>query len=294
MTLSGPALPSDVETLQRLLLAREAELEKARADLVQAKAREIGSEAVIAQLRLAIEKMRRALFGQRSERGTRLLDQMELELEELEASASEDAFTAKPSATNPGTEVAAFTRRKPSRRPWPEPLPRERILIPGPTACVCCGSTRLSKLGEDVTETLEVVPRQWKVLQHVREKFSCRACEAISQAPAPFHVLPRGLAGPRLLAMVLFEKYGQHQPLNRQASRPRPGASCPSLPRSRWKRSLAWMRCLLLSGRSPVCRPPRALPCGVSDPPRCCTLWRPGCAPNVAGSHASRGGQDDG
>jgi transposase len=219
MTRSGLAVPSDVETLQRLLLAREAELEKARADLVQAKAREVGSEAVIAQLRLAIEKMRRALFGQRSERGTRLLDQMELELEELEASASEAAFSAEPSAASQGTEVGAFTRRKPSRRPLPEHLPRERILVSGPTTCACCGSTRLSKLGEDVTETLEVVPRQWKVLQHVREKFSCRACETISQAPAPFHVLPRGLAGPRLLAMVLFEKYGQHQPLNRQAER---------------------------------------------------------------------------
>jgi len=91
--------------------------------------------------------------------------------------------------------------------------------VPGPTACACCGSTRLSKLGEDVTETLEVVPRQWKVVQYVREKFTCRACEGISQAPAPFHVLPRGFAGPSLLAMILFEKYGQHQPLNRQAER---------------------------------------------------------------------------
>src|SRR5262249_31509015 len=89
----------------------------------------------------------------------------------------------------------------------------------GPTACACCGSTRLAKLGEDVTETLESVPRQWKVVQYVREKFTCRACEAISQTPAPFHVLPRGFAGPSLLAMIALEKYGQHQPLNRQAER---------------------------------------------------------------------------
>jgi transposase len=74
-------------------------------------------------------------------------------------------------------------------------------------------------LGEDVTETLEVIPRQWKVIQHVREKFTCRDCEKISQAPAPFHVTARGWAGPSLLAMILFEKYGQHQPLNRQAER---------------------------------------------------------------------------
>ena len=70
-----------------------------------------------------------------------------------------------------------------------------------------------------MTETLEVIPRQWKVIQHVREKFACRDCEAISQAPAPFHVIPRGWAGPSLLAMIAFEKFGQHQPLNRQAER---------------------------------------------------------------------------
>jgi transposase len=91
--------------------------------------------------------------------------------------------------------------------------------VPGPTTCSCCGSSRLAKLGEDVTETLEVVPRQWKVVQRVREKFTCRDCEKISQAPAPFHVLPRGFAGASLLAMILFEKYGQHQPLNRQSER---------------------------------------------------------------------------
>jgi transposase len=98
-------------------------------------------------------------------------------------------------------------------------LPRERIVVAAPQSCPCCGSTKLSKLGEDVTETLEVVPCQWKVIQTVRERFSCRQCEAITQPPAPFHVTPRGFAGPRLLAMILFEKFGQHQPLNRQSER---------------------------------------------------------------------------
>jgi len=79
-------------------------------------------------------------------------------------------------------------------------------------------SPRLRKLGEDVTQTLETTPRRWKVIETVREKFSCRD-ETISQAPAPFHVVPRGWAGPSLLAMIVFEKFGQHQPLNRQAER---------------------------------------------------------------------------
>ena len=82
--------------------------------------------------------------------------------------------------------VPPFERRKPARRPLPEHLPRERIVYPAPATCPCCGGGMLRKIGEDVTETLELVPRQWKVIQHVREKFSCRACEAITQPPAPF------------------------------------------------------------------------------------------------------------
>jgi transposase len=90
------------------------------------------------------------------------------------------------------------------------------VVLPSPTSCSCCGG-KLSKLGEDITETLEVVPRQWKVVQTVREKFSCRACERITQPPAPFHLIARGRAGPNLLAMVLEAKFGQHLPLNRQS-----------------------------------------------------------------------------
>ena len=70
-----------------------------------------------------------------------------------------------------------------------------------------------------MTETLDVVPRRWFVRQTVREKFSCRDCERISEPPVPFHVVPRGRIGAGLLAMILFEKYGQHQPLNRQSER---------------------------------------------------------------------------
>ena len=166
-----------------------------------------------------IEKLRRALFGQRSERKQRLLDQLELQLDELEASATEDELAAEQAAAGT-TQVKAFTRRRRSgRKPFPEHLPRERVVVPPPDACACCGSQKLSKIGEDVTETLEVIPRQWKVIQTVREKFTCRDCEKISQPPAPFHPTPRGWAGPNLLATIVFEKYGQHQPLNRQRDR---------------------------------------------------------------------------
>lgn len=82
------------------------------------------------------------------------------------------------------------------------------MVVETPTNCTCCGSDRIVKMGEDITETLEVIPRQWKVIQTVREKFTCRACEKVSQPSAPFHAIPRGWAGPSLIAMLVFEKYG--------------------------------------------------------------------------------------
>ena len=191
-----------------------AELAATKAELVQVRAVVSTSEAMIAGLKLEIALLKREQYGRSSERGARLIDQLELQLEELVTDAAEDAARAEKT-----TKVAAFERRKPVRKPFPEHLPRERVVVPAPTSCSCCGSDRITKLGEDITETLEVVPRQWKVIQTVREKFTCRACEKISQPPAPFHPTPRGWAGPSLLAMLIYEKYGQHQPLNRQAER---------------------------------------------------------------------------
>jgi len=205
------ALPDDIDALKAALVA-------ARAEAAAALAQCSSDQALIAHLKLEIAKLNRDRFGPRSERTARLLDQMELQLEELEASATEDELAAEIAAAKT-SHVAAFTRTRPARRPFPTQLPRERIVVPGPSTCACCGGTRLAKLGEDVTETLEVIPRSWKVIQHVREKFTCRDCERISQPPAPFHVTPRGWAGPSLLAMIMFEKFGQHQPLNRQAER---------------------------------------------------------------------------
>jgi transposase len=212
-------LPNDVEALKAALAAERERRIVAEADAAIAKAKVSDDQALIAHLKLQIEKLKRELYGPRSERTARLLDQLELQLEELETSATEDEIAAEKAAAKTSTNVAAFTRKRPSRKPFPEHLPRERVVIAAPSNCLCCGGMRLSKLGEDVTETLESIPRQWKVIQYVREKFSCRDCESVSQAPAPFHVIARGWAGPSLLAMIVFEKFGQHQPLNRLAER---------------------------------------------------------------------------
>ena len=89
-------------------------------------------------------------------------------------------------------------------------MPRERLVIEEPSACMCCGSARIGKMGEDIIEAPEIIPCQWKVIQTVREKFTCRECGKISRSPAPFHAIPRGWAGSNLLAAILFEKFGQH------------------------------------------------------------------------------------
>jgi transposase len=219
------SLPTDLAAAHAMILAeRAARLEaealaaKAQAEAAHAQADLSSTEALISRFKLEIEKLRRALYGRRSEHKARLLEQMELALEELEATATEDELSAEKAAAQTQA-VRTFQRKRPSRKPFPDHLPRERVVIPAPESCPCCGSKKLSKLGEDITETLEVVPRQWKVIQTVREKFSCRDCETITQPPAPFHVTPRGFAGPNLLAMILFEKFGQHQPLNRQSER---------------------------------------------------------------------------
>ena len=225
MDSGGEAFPNHIGALKAALAAARdrhiieaARATHAEAELAVARAKASDDQALIVQQRLRIEKLTRQLYGPRSERTSRLLDQIELQFEELESSATEDEIAAE-MAVAKTTAVAAFTRKRPARKPFPEHLPRERVIVPGPTSCLCCGGGRLRKLGETVTETLESIPRQWKVIQHVREKFTCRDCEKISQPPAPFHVIPRGLAGPSLLAMILFEKFGQHQPLNRQAER---------------------------------------------------------------------------
>ena len=146
------SLPDDIETLKAALIV-------ARAEAAAARARQSDDQALIAHLKLQIEKLNRDRYGPRSERTARLLDQLELTLEELESSATEDELAAEMAAAKT-TKVASFTRKRPSRQPFPEHLPRERVIVPGPVVCACCGGARLSRLGEDITETLENARRR--------------------------------------------------------------------------------------------------------------------------------------
>src|SRR6195256_6807983 len=218
MDAARGTLPDDIDALKAALLVERAKGLEVTAELAVARAKASEDMALIAQQKLRIAKLERQVYGQRSERSAGLIDQLALTFEELEASATEDELAAERAVART-TTVRGFTRKHPERNTFPDHLPRERVVIDPPTACECCGGNRLRKLGEDVTRTLETQPRRWKVIETVREKFTCRDCEKITQAPAPFHVIARGWAGPSLLAMTMFEKFGQHQPLNRQAAR---------------------------------------------------------------------------
>jgi transposase len=198
------------------LAAAHAMILAQREQLILAKSEGTVGRLEIERLKLMLAKARREQFGQSSERGKLLVEQLELAIEDLEETQAEQDTKADIAAPEAAKEKLARNLRPP-RRPLPDNLPVERIVEPAPCACGKCGSARLHKLGEVVSKTLECEPRRWKIIEHVREKFSCRDCEAITEAPAPSHPIPRGFAGPSLLAMVLVNKFLLHQPLNRQS-----------------------------------------------------------------------------
>ena len=144
---------SEIARLCAELAAQTARAQAAECDLAQARALASCMEAMIQELKLEIAKLRRDKYGISSERRARLIDQLELQLEELEAAATEDALAAEQTAQDTTSTVRAFTRRKPARKPFPDHLPRERVVVEAPTTCSCCDSDRIVKMGED-SETL--------------------------------------------------------------------------------------------------------------------------------------------
>lgn len=219
MTTVPEPLPSDLAEAHAMILAERAARLAAEAEAATAKATKRVLDLEIERLKLEIARLKRHRFGTSSERSSRL-EQLELALCELEETvAAVDAAQALRAAERPEPEQQprGTTPRKPARRPLPAHLPRTRVVYPAPTTCPCCGGA-VRKLGEEITESLERLPARWFVIQHVREKVSCRCCEAINEAPAPFHPIARGRAGPNLLAEVMFGKYGLHLPLNRQSA----------------------------------------------------------------------------
>ena len=213
MTLAAIAcsdLPDDphllrqiIGTLQGTISDQEAVLKTQAVDLQN-------QTLVIEKLKLHLSILRRQRFGSRSEKLGREIEQLELAIEELEVDRSP--------AEAPSVAARPAEKRKPVRLTLPDDLPREeQVYLPTEEeACDCCGGA-LHVMGEDVLEQLEYVPASFKVVRHVRPKLACRVCETIVQAPAPYHAIDRGKAGPNLLAHVLMSKYADHLPLYRQS-----------------------------------------------------------------------------
>ncbi len=187
-------LPNDIESLQRLVIEQRAAL--------------LSRDVEIEKLKIELARLKRMQFGRSSEQLDQTIAQLELSLEELEASESE--------LLAPLVSLSAVEKAKPARRALPENLPRETVVHEASCHCPACGGS-LRALGEDVAEILEYVPSRFKVIRHVRPKFSCASCQQIVQAPAPGRPIARGLAGPGLLAHVLVSKYCDHLPLHRQS-----------------------------------------------------------------------------
>jgi len=205
---------ADLSTLDRVVLealiaAQQQEMLAKDEALAAQQEKLLSRDNEIEHLKLVIAKLRRMIFGTKSEKVSREIEQLELKLEELETQQAE-RVTASP-------QTSAQPKAKPIRRPLPEHLPREvHTHLPTEDACPDCGG-ELRKLGEDVSEILERVPATYKVIRHVRVKMACTKCDVIVQAPAPSRPIERGLAGPNLLAHVLVSKYADHLPLYRQS-----------------------------------------------------------------------------
>ena len=206
----SPDLSSlDRAALEALIAAQQEEILGKDEVLAVQKEKLLNRDNEIEHLKLVIAKLRRMIFGTKSEKVSREIEQLELKLEELETQQAERVTAAVP--------ASAPAKAKPVRRPLPEHLPREvHTHLPAKDACPDCGG-QLRKLGEDVSEILERVPATYKVIRHVQVKMACTKCDVIVEAPAPSRPIERGLAGPNLLAHVLVSKYAVHLPLYRQS-----------------------------------------------------------------------------
>ena len=225
--LELPADPAELrafaEAMQARLAASEQALEAERAahdvtrEQLETARNSIKLTALqIEKLKVQLARLRRMNFGQSSERLALQADQLELTLEDLEAEHAHAECVVEGHVPEDAPDKAP--KRKPRRAPLPEHLPRNEIIhtAPDADACSACGGA-MGALGEDVTEILEYVPGRFRVVRHVRSKLACTCCDAISQAPAPALPVPRGRAGPNLLAHIVVSKFADHLPLYRQS-----------------------------------------------------------------------------
>jgi len=214
MEISLDALSDDPAALRDMILAQQQKI-------AGMEATNRAYEALIQALKITIARLKRQRYGSSSEKIEREIAQLELALEGLEmAGAAADPAPESDVATDDAaTDATATEQRLPPRRRGKPRIsadaPRETIVLdPGERCPDCGGALRL--VGEDVAETLDFIAAKLKVVEIHRPKKSCRDCEHMVQSPAPSRPIPRGLAGPSLLAHILVAKFDDHVPLYRQ------------------------------------------------------------------------------
>jgi transposase len=230
-----------------LLAEREEMLAVRTAELAAAKNGLIAKTLEAEKLKAQLARLRRLKFGASSERIERVIEQLELALEEVEAAKAE--MTAPTTSTNeaqardaPLVPAGSAVSNKKKRRQLPPGLPRRDIVHAPTGVCKACGGTELRQVGESVTEVLEYIPGRFEVVRHVRPACSCRKCEAMVQAPMPELPIPRGMAGASLLAHIATSKFCDHLPLYRQAEiYARSGIDIDRGQLAEWLGHLAWL-----------------------------------------------------
>jgi transposase len=219
MTLSKTRLPTDIETLHKIIVQQQAQLEQHQLQLQSAKGEVIHLSAWVEKLKLEIAVLKRLRFGKASEKLDAQIAQLELIVDELEAEQGEHAqLTGRmPDCVESIAADAKQGEAKRPRRLLPDHLPRETKTYAPVCTCPGCGAEQWRVVGEDVSETLELVPQRFKVIRHVRQKLSCAQCQTMVQAPAPSRPIAKSALGASVMAHVLVGKYVDHLPLNRQS-----------------------------------------------------------------------------
>jgi len=207
-------MPDDPAALKAMIAALQAENAKMSATLR-------AHDLLVQSLRIRIAKLKKQKFGASSERIEREIEQLELALEDLMVATVEAEDTPPeedetPEQDPPTEEAEDAPEKMPRRRPRvSDDTPRERRELDPGDACPDCGGD-LRVVGEDVSELLDMIAAQIKVIEVARVKKSCRRCERMVQEPAPSRPIPRSMAGPSLLAYILVSKFDDHVPLYRQ------------------------------------------------------------------------------
>jgi len=211
MSTPTPDLPDDPAVLKAMIVALRTENAQISATLR-------AHDLLVQALRVRIAKLKRQAFGKSSEKIEREIEQLELALEDLQVAMAEAENTPPDDEDAPDTEDQAPATAEPRQRRRPkvsENTPRERREFDPGDSCPDCGG-ELRVVGEDVSELIDMIAAQLKVIEIARIKKSCRRCERMVQEPAPNRPIPRSMAGPNLLAYVLTSKFDDHVPLYRQ------------------------------------------------------------------------------